>query len=90
MKHNKQIRLVRQDGNTSLRIVLVDNDGEIVHVGEEPLQFTAPDIDRLLALYQDAVLCFNLPIITVPAKKKSGTSSALLSWDWDGYPENDD
>lgn len=87
MKYNKQIRLVRQDGYTSLRVVLFDDDGEIVHIGEDPLHFSAPDIDRLLAMYNDAVLCFTLPIITIPARKTKAL--AMLAWDWEGYPKED-
>lgn len=88
MKYKKQIRLVHQDGCTSLRIVLFDDDGEIVHIGEDPIFFSAPDIERLFALYNDAVLCFSLPIITIPTRKTK-TLKTLMAWDYTDYPKDD-
>lgn len=86
--NKKQLRLIRQDGNISLRIVLVDNDGDIVHIGDEPFQFTSPDIDKLIQLHSEASLCFTRPIITIPTKR--GTKGKTLNWTWPAQEESEE
>lgn len=79
MKHNKQLRLVRQDENISIRVVLLNDDGDVVHIGDEAYQFTSTDIDKLILLHEEASLCFKRPVLSVPSKrgKHSGKLEAL-------------
>lgn len=85
--NKKQLRLVRQDGLTSLRIVLVDSEENVVHIGDEPFQFTAPDIEKLMTLHSEAALCFSKPILTIPTKR--GTKGKSLEWTWPEQEEEE-
>ena len=91
MKHIKQLRLVRQDEHISIRVVLLNDDGDVVHIGDEAYQFTSTDIDKLILLHEEACLCFKRPILHVPSKrgKHSGKMEALTFEpdEWEGEYE---
>lgn len=81
MKRTKQLRLVRQDEQISIRAVLLGEDGDVEYIGDEAYQFTSTDIDKLLKLHGEAALCFKRPILTVKTKRGVGGKMQALTFE---------
>jgi hypothetical protein len=88
-KTNKQLRLVRQDGSVSIRVVLLDDNDEVVHIGSEPFSFSANDIEKLLLMHGEAALCFKKPILTQPTKRGNAGKMEALTFEPEDWEEDE-